>query len=153
LILAYVIAAIGMFTTATSLESNDLPLFAHAKSMLSINFLEAGNLTLVQALTLISNYQQKRNKPNSGYNYLGLAVRMAMGLGLHKEFPGWNISPLKMEIRRRVWWSLCVFDIGATITFSRPMAWPGEGIEVAFPMIVHDRVSPINYLSYGHHLR
>jgi len=147
LILAYVIAAIGLYTTSTSLESNDLPLFAQAKSMLSINFLEAGNLTLVQALTLISNYQQKRNKPNSGYNYLGLAVRMAMGLGLHKEFPGWNISPLKMEIRRRVWWSLCVFDVGATITFSRPMSWPGEGIEVAFPMNVNDRViffDPVN---------
>lgn len=140
LVLAYIIAAIGLYTTSTSLESNDLPLFAQAKSMLSINCLEAGNLTLVQALTLISNYQQKRNKPNSGYNYLGLAVRMAMGLGLHKEFQGWNISPLKMEIRRRVWWSLCVFDVGATITFSRPMSWPGEGIEVAFPMNVNDRV-------------
>jgi hypothetical protein len=160
LILAYVIAAIGVFTTATSLNSSDLPLFAYAKSMLSINFLEAGNLTLVQALTLISNYQQKRNKPNSGYNYLGLAVRMAMGLGLHKEFPGWNISPLKMEIRRRVWWSLCVFDVGATITFSRPMSWPGEGVEVAYPMNVHDRVSHSNYsyhsycsLSVGTHSR
>jgi hypothetical protein len=60
---------------------------------------------------LISNYQQKRNKPNSGYNYTGLAVRMAMGLGLHKEFQDWNISPLKMEIRRRVWWTLCILDI------------------------------------------
>ncbi|TVY88081.1 Regulatory protein, partial [Lachnellula willkommii] len=139
LILAYVIAAIGMYTTSTTLESNDLPLFAQAKSMLSINLLETGNLTLVQALTLISNYQQKRNKPNSGYNYLGLAVRMAMGLGLHKEFQGWNISPLKMEIRRRVWWTLCVFDSGATITFSRPLSWPGDGIEVAFPMNVNDR--------------
>lgn len=143
LILAYVISAIGLYTTSTTLENSDLPLFAHAKSMLSINFLETGSLTLVQALTLISNYQQKRNKPNSGYNYSGLALRMAMGLGLHKEFQGWNISPLKMEIRRRVWWTLCVFDVGATITFSRPMSWPGEGIEVAFPMNVNDRVSPL----------
>jgi transcriptional regulatory protein GAL4 len=103
LILAYDIAAIGIFTTATSFESSDLPLFAHAKSMLSTNLLEAGNLTLVRALTLISNYQQKWNKPNSGYNYLGLTVRMAMGFGLHKEFPRWNISLLKIEIRRRVW--------------------------------------------------
>ena len=143
LILAYTIAAIGVFTTAKTLDNTDLPLFAHAKSMFSINLLETGNLTLVQALTLISNYQQKRNMPNSGYNYLGLAQRMAMGLGLHKEFPGWNISPLKMEIRRRVWWSLCVFDVGATITFSRPMTWPGEGIEVALPLNVSDRVGNI----------
>jgi hypothetical protein len=141
LVLAYVVAAIGVYTTSTSIQGNDLPLFAQAKSMLSINFLEAGNLTLVQALTLISNYQQKRNKPNSGYNYIGIAVRMAMGLGLHKEFQGWNISPLKMEIRRRVWWTLCVFELGATITFSRPMSWPNEGIEVAYPLNVNDRVS------------
>lgn len=93
---------------------------------------------MVQAMTLMANYLQKRNKPNSGYSHLGLAVRMAMGLGLHKEFPGWNIAPLKMETCRRVWWTLCVFDIGATITFSRPLTWPRDGVEVGLPMNVHD---------------
>ncbi|KAK2012209.1 fungal-specific transcription factor domain-containing protein [Colletotrichum eremochloae] len=139
LILAYTVAAIGVYTTATNLDNTDMSLFAQARSILSFNFLEVGNLTLVQALTLISNYQQKRDKPNSGYNYLGLAVRMAMGLGLHKEFQGWNISPLNMEIRRRVWWSLCVFDVGATITFSRPSVWPYEGVEVSLPLNVDDK--------------
>lgn len=139
-VLAYVVAAIGVYSSAATVGDLDLRLFEHAKSMLSFDFLEVGNLTLVQGLTLISNLQQKRDKPNSGYNYLGLAVRMAIGLGLHKEFPGWNISPLNMEIRRRVWWSLCVFDVGATITFSRPMVWPYDGVEVSFPLNVTDRV-------------
>lgn len=143
LVLAYVVAAIGVFNSATSMDDNlDLGLFAQARSILSFNFLEIGNLTLVQALTLIANYLQKRDRPNSGYNTLGIAVRMAMGLGLHKEFQGWNISPLSMEIRRRVWWSLCVFDSGATITFGRPLVWPFEGIEVSLPMNVDDRVGP-----------
>lgn len=149
LILAYTIAAIGVYSSSDNLTSDlDLELFAHARSMLSFDHLELGNLTLVQALTLISNYQQKRDKPNSGYNYLGLAVRMATGLGLHKEFAGWKISPLQMEIRRRVWWSLCVFDVGATITFSRPTVWPYEGVEVAFPLNVTDRV---NILCFSPH--
>ncbi|KAL1862669.1 hypothetical protein Daus18300_008467 [Diaporthe australafricana] len=148
-ILAYTIAAIGVYTSSdTASNSLDLDLFAHARSMLSFDHLELGNLTLVQALTLISNYQQKRDKPNSGYNYLGLAVRMATGLGLHKEFAGWKISPLQMEIRRRVWWSLCVFDVGATITFSRPTVWPYEGVEVAFPLNVTDRDLTANSKSY-----
>lgn len=141
-VLAYVVAAIGVWTSAlSSTDTLDLALFSQARSILTFNFLEVGNLTLVQALTLASNYVQKRDKPNSGYNYLGLAVRMAMGLGLHKEFQGWNISPLKMEIRRRVWWAICVFDVGATITFSRPDVWPYKGVEVAFPLNVHDKVS------------
>jgi hypothetical protein len=140
-VLAYIVATIGVYTSSETLNDLDIALFAHAKSLLAFDLLETGNLSLVQALTLISNYQQKRGKPNSGYNYLGLAARMATGLGLHKEFAGWDISPLKMEIRRRVWWALCVFDVGATITFSRPMVWPYEGVEVAFPLNVTDRVS------------
>lgn len=141
-VLAYVVAAIGVWSSASSAAATDtldLTLFARARSMLSFDFLEVGNMTLVLSLTLASNYQQKRDKPNSGYNYLGLAVRMAMVLGLHKEFQGWNISPLNMEIRRRVWWSLCVIDVGATITFIRPDVWPYNGIDVSLPLNVHDR--------------
>jgi transcriptional regulatory protein GAL4 len=139
--LAYMVAAIGAFSSAAGPGVADITLFHAARTQLSMDDLESGNISLVQALTLMSNYLQKRNKPNSGYNYLGLALRMAMGLGLHKEFPKWDISPLQMEIRRRVWWTLFVFDIGATITFSRPIGWPHEGIEVALPLNVHDRVS------------
>ncbi|KAK2594307.1 hypothetical protein QQS21_008013 [Conoideocrella luteorostrata] len=138
--LAYIVAAIGAWTSApSSADTLDMSLFAHARSIMGFNFLEVGNLSLLQALTLASNYQQKRDKPNSGYNYLGLSGRMAMGLGLHKEFQGWNIPPLNMEIRRRVWWCLCSFDIGASITFGRPDVWPYKGVEVAFPLNVNDK--------------
>ena len=130
-ILAYIVAAIGAYAMASGVDAPDLPLFEQARAMFHWNCLESGNLTLVQALSLMSNYLQKRNKPNSAFNCLGLASRMAMGIGLHKEFPSWNIFPLRMEIRRRVWWCLSVFDIGATITFVRPIVWPGGGIDVA----------------------
>jgi transcriptional regulatory protein GAL4 len=137
--LAYTIAAIGLFTTSTEPVVRDLDLFEAAKSNISIDSLETGNITLVQALALMSNYIQKRGKPNSGYNYLGLALHMAMGLGMHKEFQNWRIAPLQMEIRRRVWWALYNFYVGAAITFGRPLAWPASGIEVALPLNVDDR--------------
>jgi transcriptional regulatory protein GAL4 len=89
---------------------------------------ESGNLALVQALLLLSNYTQKRNRPNTGWNYLGLAVRMALSLGLHKEFPNWEITLLQREMRRRVWWGLFIFDSGASITFGRPVLLPQRGI-------------------------
>ena len=66
---------------------------------------------------------------------------MAMGLGLHKEFNDFNISPLNMEIRRRVWWCMFVFNIGAAITFGRPLAWPNKNVEASLPLNVPDRVS------------
>lgn len=139
-VLLFVIAAVGAFTTSTRPSDIDLGLFEAAKQRLSIDMLETGNLRLVQALTLISNYMQKRNKPNSGYNYTGLARRIAMGIGLHKEFPTWEASLFEVEMRRRIWHCLSIFDIGAIITFSRPLDFPDDGIDVELPMNIHDTV-------------
>jgi transcriptional regulatory protein GAL4 len=103
---------------------------------------ESGNLAMVQALLLLSNYAQKRNRPNTGWNYLGLAVRMALSLGLHKEFPNWEITHLQREMRRRVWWGLFVFDSGASITFGRPVLLPEQGIMDASPVLnIHEEVT------------
>lgn len=135
--LAYIIGALGMFTTGS--DDRDLDLFEAAKANISLETLETGNVTLVQTLTLMSNYLQKRNKPNSGYNYLGLALHMAMGIGLHKDFASAKIRPLAMETRRRVWWTLQVFAVGAMITFGRPLSWPSHGVEASIPLNIDER--------------
>ena len=140
-VLLFSIAAIGAFSASTEPTEADIGLFDAARARLSIDMLETGNLILVQALTLISNYLQKRNKPNSGYNYTGLARRIAMGIGLHKEYPNWDASPLTLEMRRRAWYCLYIFDVGAIITFSRPLDFPDGGIDVELPLNVHDSVS------------
>lgn len=103
---------------------------------------ESGNLAIVQALLLLSNYTQKRDRPNTGWNYLGLAVRTALSLGLHKEFPKWEITLLQREIRRRVWWGVYMFDSGASITFGRPILLPELGIMDAHAVLnITDDVS------------
>lgn len=140
--LAHLVAAIGALTTGSD-KAADNALFSEVKSLMNATYLENGNLTLVQALVLMSNYLQKQNMPNSGYNYMGLATRMAMGIGLHKEFRKTNTPPFKMEIRRRVWWVMTVFDIGAEITFGRPVLMPAGGFEAALPMNIHDWVSDL----------
>lgn len=137
-VLMYIVAALGAFMAATTSHDDDLVLYHRARSHLSLEMLESGNLTLVQGLTLVSNYLQKRDRPNSGYNYLGLAVRMAFGLGLHKEFPNWKCNVLHLEMRRRTWWCLYNFDAGSTITYSRPLGIPSAGIDTKIPLNVFD---------------
>jgi transcriptional regulatory protein GAL4 len=87
---------------------------------------EATNLTSIQALILLSNLSQKKNSPNTGWNLLGLAVRNALSIALHRELPHWNISLLDREIRRRVWWGLYIFDSGASTTFGRSIMLPDQ---------------------------
>ncbi|ORY55702.1 lactose regulatory protein LAC9 [Pseudomassariella vexata] len=102
---------------------------------------ESANLTFVQALVLLSNLSQKRNKPNTGSNFLGLATRMALSLGLHRELPDWDINCLQREMRRRVWWGLYMFDSGASTTFGRPILLPGlEAMDVKSVLNIDDEL-------------
>nr|AAO00820.1 Unknown protein [Arabidopsis thaliana] len=128
-ILLNTILALGAWCIGDDSSDLDITFYQEARGYLQqASVFETGNLTLVQGLLLLSNYAQKRNKPNTGWNYLGLAVRMAMSLGLHKEFPGWKISLLQREIRRRLWWGVFIFDSGAAKTFGRPILLPEESV-------------------------
>lgn len=124
------VLALGAWCLHGEASKLDLYYYQNAKSYLSSYVFESGSIPLLQALTLLSNYAQKRNKPNTGWNYLGLAVRMAMGLGLYKEFSNWSSSKqqLQLEVRRRLWWGLYIFDGGAAITFGRPVNLPDAGM-------------------------
>jgi transcriptional regulatory protein GAL4 len=139
--LANIVAALGSFAGSLSADATDISIFQEAQKSLFADNLEAGNLTLVQSFALSATYLQKRNKPNTGYNYSGIAVRLAIGLGLHKDYQEGHISPLQVEIRRRVWWTLCVLDVGAVISYGRPLNWPRAGVETALPRNLHEEVS------------
>lgn len=137
--LLYIVAAIGSFTSAKSADDHeDLVFFDRSKQNLSIEDWETGNLTLVQTLGLMSSYLQLRDRPNSGYNYLGMAVRMAMGLGIHKNIDDSGIPLFDQELRRRVWWCLYVFDCGQTITYGRPLGIAYSGVDSRLPLNIVD---------------
>ncbi|KAK8198989.1 fungal-specific transcription factor domain-containing protein [Phyllosticta paracitricarpa] len=136
-VLLYVVAALGACSSGNAPLGMHISLFEIAKSKLTIDMLETGSMLLVQILALMANYVQKANKPNSGYNYLGLAKRMAVGIGLHREYPDWSVKPWQIEMRRRVWWCLVIFDVGASITFSRPIELP-NGVNIGLPRNFRD---------------
>ncbi|OAL20819.1 hypothetical protein AYO22_08447 [Fonsecaea multimorphosa] len=128
-ILLYTVLALGAWTVCEDSGDLDDVFYQKACSYLhDQSIFESASLSTVQALVLLSNYTQKRNKPNTGWNYLGLAVRMALSLGLHRELPEWNISLLQREMRRRVWWGLFIFDSGASITFGRAILLPEQSM-------------------------
>lgn len=125
--LLYTILALGAWCLGDAQSDVDEDLYRRAISFGEAESLfESANLTFVQALVLLSNLSQKRNKPNTGSNFLGLATRMALSLGLHRELPDWDIGILQREIRRRVWWGLYTFDSGASTTFGRPILLPDK---------------------------
>ncbi|KAB2575277.1 Regulatory protein GAL4 [Lasiodiplodia theobromae] len=136
-LLYHIVLAIGSFVGASGSGREDIQLYQAARSHLTAAILEKGSLPLVQSLTLMGNYLQKRNKPNAGFNTLGVAVNMALAIGLHREFHPSRTTPFVMELRRRTWWTLFVFESGARLTLGRPPVTL-TGVTVGLPTNMHD---------------
>ncbi|KAL3418237.1 fungal specific transcription factor domain-containing protein [Phlyctema vagabunda] len=131
------VLAIGAFAGPESSKHTDDYFFEKARESLSVNLLRRGTLPLVQAFALLANYLQKRGMPNTGFTFLGIATHMALGIGLHREFSQESLSAFTMEVRRRVWWTLYIFDSGSRLTFGRPSMLLG-GVNIQRPSNLHD---------------
>lgn len=120
-VLIYMIFAMGAFDAATSEnDDNGYRFYDIARQTFRQAVIEEGSLQLVQGLTIMAIYLQKSNMPNAGYVCLGLAIRMAIALGIHTSTTNDKLSCLDSEIRTRLWWSLVTLETGCSITFGRP---------------------------------
>ncbi|KAF9871446.1 hypothetical protein CkaCkLH20_11093 [Colletotrichum karsti] len=86
----------------------------------------------------MGNYLQKRDRTNTGYNFVGLAYRMALGLGLHREPPGPE-DTLGHERRRQLFWTIYCFESGFNITTGRPPTMSDEFIDTRIPRNIDDK--------------
>ncbi|GAA5851858.1 hypothetical protein JCM8547_000078 [Rhodosporidiobolus lusitaniae] len=126
------IQGLGSMCVLGETEGTDaIALYERACSLVQIvPMFEQTSLTAVQAFILLGNYAQKLNHPSSGSVFLGIALRLAINLGLHCEVSAQSMSAWEQEQRRRVWWTLFAFDSGAQLTFGHPSTLPITGVDV-----------------------
>lgn len=113
--------------------------FRRSQHLLRVDMMDQGSLLGVQALLLTGQYLQATPQSAGCWNYIGLAIRMAQGLGLHDQEPCPRL-PLLLdkpqptlpmgkhkllciyrEMRRRVWAGCVVMDRIVLLTFGRPL--------------------------------
>lgn len=147
LALLNIVLALGSIAASGPDDTTHQTYFGRCKSHLSISSLGSSNLETVQALGLIGGwYCHYISQPNLAYSLMGAALRMAVGLGLHKEFAEARQSPnsarlASIDLKRRVWWSLFCMDTWGGMTLGRPsMGRFGPNITVKSPNC-RDKVS------------
>lgn len=108
-----------------------------------LSILDPGSVTHIQALLLLSDCNQRLGNSKASWQYLGLASRMALSLGLHKESADEDAEPrpIDREIRRRVWWTLYCFDSCASKIYGLPLLLPEDNLITAKPVLnIRDEV-------------
>ncbi|EKG17151.1 Transcription factor fungi [Macrophomina phaseolina MS6] len=76
----------------------------------------------VQALLLMSYYMLVKSKRNTAFALLGMAVRSAYALGLHREETMVIFGQDEQAARRNMWRSLFVMDRFLSFSLGRPVA-------------------------------
>lgn len=102
----------------------------------------------MQALLLLALYLLRTpgNVGNlGGWHIVGLAVRNAVELGLHRNIQrvgAKSYSPYEMEVRKRIFWSAYMLDRTMSLTLGRPFAVADHEIDVR---VRHQPSSQVSY--------
>lgn len=92
-------------------DATALTFFHRSKSLLGLEFLESDTLSVVQASLIMALFLQSTPFAGRCWTGVGIACRLAQGLGLHVESGGAGRSAVETEIRRRVWHGCVVLDM------------------------------------------
>lgn len=106
--------------------------FTHALELLP-DIHDEGSTLFVETLALVGYFMQNLNRRDAAWLYVGMALRMAITLGLHQETSNPNLDNAAKEHRRRVWWSVYSLDRIQSVKSGNPITIYDEDIGVAFP--------------------
>ncbi|KAH7336658.1 fungal-specific transcription factor domain-containing protein [Rhexocercosporidium sp. MPI-PUGE-AT-0058] len=113
------------------------------QELLHEEFLDYASIAHVQALLLSGHYLLTTEHPTRCYNVVGLACRIAVGLGLHSYSHLVRFSVIEKEMRRRVWYACLQLEMTVCMTLGRlPLLQVTD--DVPFPMAIDD-----GYLNLG----
>ncbi|KAI0372775.1 hypothetical protein BV20DRAFT_1014847 [Pilatotrama ljubarskyi] len=140
LALLYMVLAIGslMDTTrpAYNVEAEKYHQLARAALFQSPIF-EEPTLTAVQTLYLMAFYLFLSERHGSGvgsrWAFMGLAVKLGVSMGLHRDAGKWRISDDEVQRRRESFWELYSYDLLQSFTLGRPPSFTLAHIDCKKP--------------------
>ncbi|ERS96532.1 hypothetical protein HMPREF1624_06736 [Sporothrix schenckii ATCC 58251] len=109
-------------------------------SLAKANFLDSFDLEIVQALVIFLMLCRRYDSPRFVWMMTGLVIRMAKGLGLHRDgcnFGG-SLSAYEVEIRRRVWWTVCAIDVRSAEDQGTDLTISPNDFDTRLPLNISD---------------
>lgn len=95
-------------------------------------------MTTLQALVFNIQFLQATGELNSCHTFLGIALRSALRMGLHRHLPAISLGPIKDETRRRVFYTIRQMDIYLSTTLGLPLLLEEKDIDQPWPTEVDD---------------
>ncbi|KAK3378214.1 fungal-specific transcription factor domain-containing protein [Podospora didyma] len=105
----------------------------NAMSVFSELIMRNTDLLSVQALLGMALFMQGTPNPQPSFLLIATAIRLSHSIGLHKRGTGFNLNPVEIEQRKRVFWIAYMLDKDLCLRSGRPPAQDDDDMNVELP--------------------
>ncbi|KAG4267316.1 hypothetical protein FPRO04_04928 [Fusarium proliferatum] len=85
--------------------------FAVEQAMARANLLNTQSLVLLQAAVLFLSGLRNEDDSRTTWSLTSLIFHIAQAMGLHRDGTTFGLKPFDIELRRRLWWHICLLDM------------------------------------------
>ncbi|KAL4918140.1 fungal-specific transcription factor domain-containing protein [Aspergillus aurantiobrunneus] len=101
---------------------------------------ETRSVENVEAMTLLVVYHLRSASSQGVWYMIGLAMRTAIDLGLHRKANEINLDPITAQLRRRLFWTVYYLERVVSVSLGRPFSIADRHIDLPLPIDVDDDV-------------
>ncbi|KAL2126429.1 hypothetical protein VTI74DRAFT_931 [Chaetomium olivicolor] len=84
--------------------------FAVEQALARGNLLNTQNMTMLQAAVLFLSALPNEDESRAAWSLTSLIYHIARTMGLHRDGTVFGLKPFETELRRRLWWQICIID-------------------------------------------
>lgn len=117
--------------------------FALEQALARANFLYTSELVVLQAFTMFLIVVRTVDDSRFCWTLTGLLIRIAQGMGLHRDGAQFDLTPYEVEMRRRLWWAILVLDLRSAEEVGSDLTVTEQSFDTKLPSNINDAdISP-----------
>lgn len=101
---------------------------------------EARSVDNIEAMVLLVVYHLRTASSHGMWYMIGLAMRTAIDLGLHRKANEINMDPFTTQMRRRLFWTVYYLERVVSMSLGRPFSISDRHIDLDLPLEVDDDI-------------
>lgn len=101
---------------------------------------ETRSVQNIEAMVLLVVYHLRTASSHGMWYMIGLAMRTAIDLGLHRKANEINMHPFTVQMRRRLFWTVYYLERVVCMSLGRPFSISDRHIDLDLPVDVDDDV-------------
>lgn len=101
---------------------------------------ETRSVENIEAMTLLVVYHLRSASSHGIWYMIGLAMRTAIDMGLHRKANEINLDPFTAQMHRRLFWTVYYLERVVSMSLGRPFSLSDRHIDVELPLDVNDDI-------------